>query len=305
MQKKELIEDFAVRVYNQVDKYHRLFPKGIDQLIDINGITIWINKLEKGGRRYLVHHSEAINPVYRLIGLDYKPKLILDIGPNYGFVSAVMHKSIPDATIIAIEPNKKLIPYLKRNFQLNGINGTVSNAMVGRDTSTEHNFFNSPRSSMDSRVIGKNKWKNQPVESVSIDSLLKENNDPVFIKIDAQGFEEFIIQGGENFLSSHDNWVIKMEFCPILFEHHGTNTREFLLRLIDKYDVAEIADVPFKTKSLKSIFEDKLNHDDVDGFIKYIRMKRENGIGWGTFWFNQNKSLINHNDKGLPKFGQP
>jgi len=281
MTKKELIEDYAVKVYNQIDKYHILFPNGIDQLIDINGIKIWINKIEKGGRRYLIHHSEAINPVYRLIGLDYNPRLILDIGANYGFISAVMHKYIPNATIIAVEPNKKLIPYLKRNFELNGIKGTISNAMVGRDTSTEHDFFISPRSSMDSRVVGKNKWKKQPVESVSIDSLLKGNNDPVFIKIDTQGFEEYILQGGENFLSTHNNWVIKMEFCPILFEHHDTNTREFLLCLIDKYDVAEIADIPFKSKSLKSIFVDKLNEDDVDGFIKYIRMKKENEIGWG------------------------
>jgi FkbM family methyltransferase len=290
MTKKELCEDFAIKVYNQIDKYHRLFPKGIDQLIDINGTRIWINKIEKGGRRYLVHHSEVVNPIYRLIASDFNPRLILDIGANYGFISTIMHKCMPDAYIIAVEPNKKLIPYLKRNFQLNGINGNILNAMVGGENSTEHDFFISPRSSMDSRVVGKDKWKKQPVECTSIDVLLRENNDPVFIKIDTQGFEEFILQGGQNFLSSHNNWIIKMEFCPVLLEHHSTNTRKFLSWLIDKYNVAEIADIPFKSKSLSSVFECRLYHNDVDDFIKYIRMQRENEIGWGDL-FVQPKSV--------------
>lgn len=281
MTRKELIEDLAIKIYNQVDKYHNLFPKGIDQLIDINGIKIWINKLDKGGRRYLVHHAEVINPIYRLIASDYNPKLILDIGANYGFIAAVMHKNMPEARIIAVEPNKKLIPYLTRNFKLNGIDGIILNSICGKETTSEHDFFINPRSSMDSRVVGKNKWKKQPVESTSIDSLLKESNERIFIKIDTQGYEEFILQGGQNFLSTHNDWIIKMEFCPILFEHHGTNSRKFLLWLIDKYDVAEIADIPFKSKDIGSVFECKLNHNDVDDFIKYIRMLRENEIGWG------------------------
>ncbi len=281
MTRKELLEDLAIKVYNQIDKYHRLFPGGIDQLIDINGVKIWINKLEKGGRRYLVHHSEAINPVYRLIKEEYNPKLILDIGANYGFISAVMHKYMPDSKIIAVEPNKKLIPYLKRNFLLNGIDGLVLNAMAGRENCGEHDFYINPRSSMDSRVVGKNKWKKQPVDSVSIDFLLKGKSGPFFIKIDTQGFEEHILQGAESTLSSCSNWIIKMEFCPVLFEHHGTKTGELLSWLIDKYDVAEITDIPFKSKSLSSVFENKLNHNDIDDFIKYIKMQRENEIGWG------------------------
>jgi FkbM family methyltransferase len=281
MTKADAIEELVLIFYRKIDKYQRLFPNGIDKLVDTNGIKVWINRLDKGGRRYMIHHAEVVNKFYKLVADEYNPTTILDIGANYGFISAIMHKYMPDARTIAIEPNKKLIPYLKRNFEMHGLNGTILNCMCGFEPSSEHDFFINPRSSMDSRVVGKEKWKKQPVASVSIDSLLKEHPDPVFIKIDTQGYEEFILRGGENFLSSNNKWIIKMEFCPCLLEHHGTNTKNFLLGLIDKYEVAEIADVPFNTKSLNSIFDYKLNQNDADGFIKYIRMLKEDEIGWG------------------------
>jgi FkbM family methyltransferase len=264
-----------IEVYKRIDKHQRLFPHGIEKLIEVNIIKLYVNKLDSGGMAYENQYEETVNVLYRLIADECKPKVVLDIGANYGFISLVIAQYLPYAWYVAIEPNKKLIPYLEKN--LKELNGTVINAICG-DKYGVHDFYINYLNSQDCRVIGLPEWEMQPVNEITIDSLIEYLDEFVFIKIDVQGYEERVIRGGKKFFDLNNNWIMKMEFAPTWLEFHGTDYRKFLQMLVDKYDVAELTVLSFNIKSLDDIFRHKIT--DIEPFLNHIMKLKKNNTGW-------------------------
>ena len=272
-----------VKLYRKIDKYEWLFPNGINRILDINGIKLCIDRLDLASNAYKTQHYEVISPLYRLIRDELNPFFCLDIGANYGFISAIMAKTMPDAIIYALEPNERLIPYIYENFKLNHATDRkiIRNAMCGLEVSLEHDFFINPKGSQDSRVKGEKGWKKKVVSSTTIDSILGEGTRPVFIKIDTQGYEREIMNGGEKFFNHNNNWLVKMEFAPYLLEHNDTCPIGFLHNLISNYDVSELpGTIPYCTKSLNDLFVNKISLGDYEYFIEYVRKLKANNRGW-------------------------
>ena len=282
-----MIRKFFLRLYKRLDKKQRLFPNGLKKNLKIGEISLIINELDSGGLYYDSRKSyeELSSKLYDLIYEEYKPKIFLDIGANYGFISLISSLKIPSAKIIAVEAGKSLTPYIIENFRNNNIReGEVLNAICGEKDENTFNFSINPNTSQDNRVIGDNPaWKIEQVPMISIDTILKDckDNEPVFIKIDTQGYEERVFKGGENFFHRNGNYLIKTEFAPYWLKSQGTNPEDFLSSLVDRFDVAELpATIPFFTESINDLFLNKIKKDNIALFLRHIENLSKNQHGW-------------------------
>jgi FkbM family methyltransferase len=282
-----MIRSIILKYYSKLDKRYLLFPKGLGKTLKIGDVNLFINELDSGGTYYdnRKSYEELSSKLYELVNKDYQPKIFIDIGANYGFISVIMSIKIPSAQIIAIEPSKRLIPYIKSNFKSNNIKKyKIINAVCGEHNNISHTISINPNSSQDNRVIGENtNWKKEEVPMININSVLDDfqNKESVFIKIDTQGYEEKVFKGGEKFLKKNNNWFIKTEFAPAWLESQGTNPNQFLAYLIKNYEAAELpATVPYFTSSINELFFSKIKSDFVDEFVEYVTDLNKNQSGW-------------------------
>ena len=255
-------------LYKSVNKKLHVLPKTIDKTLVIGDIKLCVNLLDDGSLPYL-KSLEPANRLYELIQKDLKPGIILDIGANYGFISLVAHKYMPQARVIAVEPDPLLLSYLWKNLE--GINSMVFSALCG-EKEQEAFFSVNPTSSQDNRVYHEG-WQQKKTHMVTIDSLVGDS--PVFIKTDTQGYEKQVLDGGANRLKAK-NWIIKMEYAPYLLREH-CNPITFLRELVSQYDVVDLSLVPFKAESLNSLFKNRLKPYDVTDFVDYIESLP---VGW-------------------------
>jgi FkbM family methyltransferase len=74
---------------------------------------------------------------------------VVDVGANIGLFAVFAHRQAPDVTVLAVEPMLPTVACLRRNFELNGVNGTIiSVALSGCEGVAEMTFYpNSPASS--------------------------------------------------------------------------------------------------------------------------------------------------------------
>ena len=275
-----MILELLLAVYRRIDKHRVLFPKGIRKQFHINGITLVGDRLDPGFMLYPKHYDDVVNRFYELVAQEHNPSIVLDIGANYGFISCILNKYLKDTLFIAVEPNKKVFKFLEKNFYYNNVDGMVVNAVCGYRSKDNVDFYINPNGSQDSRVLGKKGWKKQSVKAVSIDSTIFHQNDAVFIKTDTQGYEEYVYRGGKEFLTTNNKWLMRMEFCPVLFEHHGTDPLKFLSEFVSKYDVVDINSPAYTTPSLDYLFQNPLKLEQLVNFISYVNSLKEKNIGW-------------------------
>jgi FkbM family methyltransferase len=275
-----MLLDLLLNVYRKIDKHRVLFPKPVRKQFDINGITMYGDMIDPGFMVYPKHYDETVNNFYKLVAQNFNPDLVIDIGANYGFVSCIMAQYQKNALYIAIEPNKRVFPFLCQNLKANVDRYSTRNAVCGDSIKNEVDFYLNPRGSQDSRVIGKIGWKKQVIPQIKIDSLIAETEFKVFIKTDTQGYEKFVYDGGKMFFDHSDKWLMRMEFCPVLFRHHDTDTIAFLIDLISKYDVVEIRSPQYNAPSLDYLFANPLSKYDAFNFITYVNALKEGNIGW-------------------------
>jgi len=178
-----------------------------------------------------------------LQGLN-KP-LVLDIGANLGAYSIPLAKGLRDVggSVMAFEPQRIVYYQLCGNVVLNRLDNFIAiNKAVGDydgdiempEINYEHNS-NIGAFSLDKtfrenlnieRFMGNDKTL---VPIIKLNSL-KLLNSPALIKIDVEGFELNVLQGGESFLENHN-------YPPILFEAWDLewfkNDKEKLLKFFE------------------------------------------------------------------------
>ena len=285
---RRLIRELLISIYRALDRKRKLFPNGINRTLNFGHIKLNTNILDAGGYTYYnsrKSYEEYMSKLYYLINTALNPKIILDIGANYGFISSISASKMPQAKIIAIEPSKKLIPYIEKNFRLNDVkNYEILNSVCGDDDRSSYSFSINPFSSQDNRVLSpKSNWLIEKSNMISIDSILKNTtvDEPVFIKIDTQGFEQKVFAGGKSFLGSNKNWIIKTEFGPHWIKSQNSDPLKFLSDLVNRYEVAELpATIPYLTNNISDLFNFSFDSMSVEGFIKYLEKLDKNNLGW-------------------------
>jgi FkbM family methyltransferase len=134
---------------------------------------------------------------------------IVDIGANQGTVTYALAALCPDADIYAFEPIKYVCDMMKQKVK-SLHNVTVINKALGNRNGKILFYVNkhSPSSSMlplsplDKKIIPVY-TKKTTVQAITLDTYFKNKivKQPIFIKIDVQGAENIVFEGGKDFLN--------------------------------------------------------------------------------------------------------
>ena len=150
--------------------------------------------------------------------------LFLDIGSNIGSYT-VLASGVRQATTWAFEPDPETSRILKRNVELNGLNGlaTVHELALG-DTDGEVSFTCGLDTVNWVATDAETHGKTRTVPVRRLDTLIGANQ-PVMIKMDVEGYEEAVVRGAKNLIAGDSLKVVELEtLTPQIedaFDNHG------------------------------------------------------------------------------------
>jgi len=143
-------------------------------------------------------------------------KVVFDIGANVGYYSVELGKVMaPDGRLVAVEPVHDSFRQLVANIGLNGLDGTVRPINLGLSDVSETAQIFVPQQSGSSAASTRQlhpseRQESHSVEFVTLDTLFvsQEMDACDLIKIDVEGAEFLVLQGGKNTIE---------EFKPVIF----------------------------------------------------------------------------------------
>lgn len=169
----------------------------------------------------------ALSHIERLTVLKnkgFQPKVIYDIGAFHGDWAASIHSIFNNAQFFLFEANEYNEPYLRQkgfsyfinvlgNYEGPGIFYTING--TGDSLLREQTYH----------YTG-NRCIKKPVQVTTLDRIVRENHLPLpdLIKMDVQGAEAMIIQGGERVVCNAEIVVLEIkileynEHAPLIYE---------------------------------------------------------------------------------------
>ena len=147
----------------------------------------------------------------------------VDIGANIGFLSLVAWSKIGNnGNIIAVEGNKRIASFLKKNVELNKANIKVLNVIVGEKNSYA-GIQNRKADDMNQVVkVGKIKMKR-------LDDICRDLKTINLLKIDVEGYELPVLKGGVKTLKKTK--LILLEILDSLskkYSYSSNDLKDFL-----------------------------------------------------------------------------
>jgi FkbM family methyltransferase len=153
--------------------------------------------------------------------------LYLDVGANIGLTTIPVARN-PRVTCLALEPNPAVHRFLAANVRRNCPHGNVTTRQVAvfsrRDVlelevAPDNQGDNRLRLSDRAGRHGEERWGSVKVEALPLDELLPEVPGPAAIKIDVQGAEPFVFEGGARALDRAG--LLVLEWSPYLIARLG------------------------------------------------------------------------------------
>lgn len=138
---------------------------------------------------------------------QYQAKTILDIGANVGQFATIARHWNPSALIISFEPLRDCAAELQRHAQSLSPHQLIRTALGSSAGTTEINRNQSSPSSSILQMETLHREELPHTASTSVETIEIQRlddvfeqplNGPVFVKMDVQGFEREVIDGGRN-----------------------------------------------------------------------------------------------------------
>ncbi|MBW4697543.1 MAG: FkbM family methyltransferase [Aphanocapsa lilacina HA4352-LM1] len=273
------------------DKVYRRLKRLVtnSDTIDFGQFTLTVSPRDPGGMMYKqkLYFSELVCPLEAELVERLRPTIYLDIGANYGFTALAHAARNPGCLIIAVEPSPALRPFLSQNLAAGNCNYRIVSAVCSNSVG-QTCFSLNLRGSQDNRVFKDYDsqpaayWRAIETPATTMSTVLESvlHSDFVYIKIDTQGFEERVFEGGENFLANSANWIVRSEFSPRLLQSQGSEPLAFLRSLVERYVVAELPKrTRFKGDSITRVLASALALEDCSAFVQYTSALAD-GDGW-------------------------
>ena len=173
--------------------------------------------------------EESVNYFYDNIPTDTSVNIV-DIGAQCGLYT-LYAKYLPYSQFYAFEPFPRSYKVLRDNITLNRIpNVRIRN--IGISDHAGETILNTSKSHNGLHTLGKNIIRFNdpvpiPIHVDTLDNIFYDNNIPVdFIKIDTEGWEYFILKGGEKTIKKYKP-KIQLEWLEDNMKQCNVNMDEF------------------------------------------------------------------------------
>lgn len=182
------------------------------------GHQFWVDPVSVFGLQLMrdgIHERHMTS----LVELLLRPSdVFIDIGANEGYFSVVAASQVGDGAVHCIEPQGRLQEILRKNFELNGSKVLVHQTAISNEDGYV-NLFLRPSTNTGASSIFR-PWKlgssTECVPCTTLDSFFFTNSiaRARLIKIDCEGAEAFVIEGGKRILTEHRMDFIALEYHP-------------------------------------------------------------------------------------------
>lgn len=226
------------RIFGLLILYKKLIYKVIKlkktALISCQGCKMYVNTKDRGITPILLIEEVLEKHVTEMFKKSIKTDaIVVDIGANIGYYTLIASKLAGNnGKVYAFEPEPSNYDLLLKNIHINrGVNvipikKAVSNRCDKATLFLDNKSLGNPSLAKANVPQMSNRVE---VETITLDSFLKNIKVDV-IKIDAQGAEGLIIEGGEKILKNNALKIF-MEFWPYGLKNMGTNPLELLYKL--------------------------------------------------------------------------
>jgi FkbM family methyltransferase len=195
--------------------------------------------------------------MYLLANTGYKPKVIFDIGANYGTWTNIARNYFSSAQYFLFEPNPNIAHALRQNYKGQPLIRVVEKG-VGAISETRkftvHSRHDSGSFVPDEVYARENGFEQLGIEIISLDDFMLSNKMevvPDIIKIDAEGLDLDVIEGMKNTCLGKTE-LIFVEAAVLA--NSIANTMEKVVNKMNEagYSMVDITDVnrPFAFKGL-------------------------------------------------------
>ena len=180
--------------------------------------------------------SKLVKNIAKELDVHNDQGCFFDVGANVGLYSWEVNKICPHRKILAFEPDPENIKLLQKTLSAaNLLNLEIYKCALSNEVSKVL-FFQDSLTSATGCIAGKDKpWIERylnssaneiRVKTNTLDSVLLDNKTPSLIKIDVEGHEVEVLQGGTNTLTNEKPLLIIESFPP----NQGT-----VLTFLDKF----------------------------------------------------------------------
>jgi len=158
---------------------------------------------------------------------DQSGGLYLDVGANIGLTTIPVARN-PKVTCLALEPNPSVHRFLAANVRRNCPHGNVTTRQVAAfsrrdvlelEVAPDNQGDNRLRLSDRAGLHGEERWRSVKVEALPLDELAPDVAGPTAVKIDVQGAEPFVFEGGARALDRAG--LLICEWSPYLMARLG------------------------------------------------------------------------------------
>ncbi|MBI4836205.1 MAG: FkbM family methyltransferase [Candidatus Abawacabacteria bacterium] len=156
--------------------------------------------------------------------------VVIDVGANIGYYALLAaQKIMPQMGFVyAFEPEKRNYELLQKNIGANNI-ATVEplKIAIAEDDGLKELFL-SNHNKGDHQLYFSPDREIQTVECLRLDTFIRMKSlQPTIIKIDAQGYDYFVLKSGQSFIDNATNLVVFTEFWDHGNRHAGVDSREY------------------------------------------------------------------------------
>lgn len=212
--------------WNVIDDYQGDVKILVDRFSYIGGNLYWLG----------YHHWREMKYLKKFL----KPEMVfLDIGANVGEFTLAAAKLLDRGRVIAFEPHPNIYRQLGRSVELNNYNNvSLFNLALGKKSGELELYGPSDAHNEGMYSLIKGAVRTEIVAKVPIETLdeivERESLERVdFIKIDVEGAELFVLQGGTKTLERHKPTML-IEFSEETFREAGYKPSD-LKDFLDRY----------------------------------------------------------------------
>jgi FkbM family methyltransferase len=201
----------------------------------------------------------------------------LDVGANIGLTTVPIAQQ-PQVQCLAIEADPTNFSHLSANVGMNCPHRNVTlrhcavfNRRGTIDLQLSPDNVGDHRVRVDGQagVMGEDRWRTVSVPAEPLDALVSSIAHPFVAKVDVQGAEPYVVEGGARVLSEADLLII--EFAPYWLAQLGGDPSvviSFLTRTFDRLSIADGEDAPIGTPQSAGVISERL--------LQYFTAERSN-----------------------------